>query len=111
MNESPLRKLGAVKGTDIVSSIADIFTRDSASSLATLRRAALTSAADDLEQTAHKLKGASGTIGATTVAQLCQQLEERAHSITNAQTNKLLDQLEIELNRTTVALDAERSTP
>jgi CheY-like chemotaxis protein/HPt (histidine-containing phosphotransfer) domain-containing protein len=106
-----LRKLGSLKGTDMVTKIADIFTRESASSLAILWQAAHTGAVHDLEQAAHKLRGASGTIGAGSVAQLCQQLEDGAHTITQTETNHLLDRLEIELTRTTLALDEERGTP
>nr|WP_194718610.1 Hpt domain-containing protein [Pseudomonas typographi] len=53
----------------------DTFLEDSAARLAHLRQAR---EAQDLGQAAHSFKGSSSNMGAWQLAQLCQELEERA---------------------------------
>ncbi len=106
-----LRELGSNNDTDFVTLISGMFIRDSATSLVTLREAAEANAADDVVAAAHKLRGASGNVGANCVALLCGQLEATAPQLDSDQTSRLLDQLEVELLRATQALETFGQEP
>jgi HPt (histidine-containing phosphotransfer) domain-containing protein len=84
---------------------AQAFRRDLPARLAALRHAAEDGGGPDLEQAAHALKGAAANIGATTAAELCQQLERMGTNGDHHGGRDLVNRLEKELALVDAALD------
>jgi Hpt domain. len=61
-----------------------------------------------LEAAAHSLKSTSATFGATSFAQLCAELEARAHTDPLTVTVAMVSQLETEFETVKTALLKER---
>ncbi|MBE9125463.1 MULTISPECIES: PAS domain S-box protein [unclassified Coleofasciculus] len=64
-----------------------------------------------LQRAAHTLKSASAALGAMTLSQLCQQLEDLGKSQTITGASALISQLESEYQRVETALQRERQEP
>jgi HPt (histidine-containing phosphotransfer) domain-containing protein len=86
--------------------IEDYFT-EAGIRLEELREAVAGSDAMKLRGTAHILKGSSANLGASRMAELCYELENRGESGAIEDAARLLDELKIILHRTRRAIDAE----
>ena len=100
-----LRELGPADGRGLLPAAAQAFRRDLPTRLAALRHAVDDGGGPDLEQAAHTLKGAAANIGATTAAELCQQLERMGSNRDHHGGRDLVNRLEKELALVEAALD------
>ena len=89
---------------DKLARIVLLFMEDVPPRLESMRQAVGRGEAQSVEETAHLLKGGSGYMGATRMAEICARLQERASSGDLAQTPDLLDELEEEFQRVCPAL-------
>jgi HPt (histidine-containing phosphotransfer) domain-containing protein len=101
-----LRELG---GAELLSDLAETFLRDAPVRLAELRRAVEASDADLIERSAHALRGSSGSMGATQMAQFCARLQDAGARRDLAQSVELLGRLEAEFGRVRPVLGVEAS--
>jgi PAS domain S-box-containing protein len=94
-----LRKLGADMGPSFFPHLLETFVHDAIEHLAVLQSAIADGATELLGREAHALKGASLTIGARGMADICKQLESlgTAHSVVGA--TEQLERLEREFGR------------
>jgi two-component system, sensor histidine kinase and response regulator len=99
-----LRELG---GSDLVSDLADTFLRDAPFRLAELRRAVEAGDADLVQRSAHALRGSSGSMGATQMAEYCAGLQDAGARGDLAHSIELLERLEAEFGRVRPALAVE----
>jgi HPt (histidine-containing phosphotransfer) domain-containing protein len=77
--------------------------------LATLHTAVACSDATTLRRTAHKLRSSSVFLGATTLAGLCDEVEQVARAGTTANSNEWVQRAEAEFARVKDALELERA--
>jgi CheY-like chemotaxis protein len=82
--------------------LGEIFLQEYPGQLAGLRHAIACADAHQLECTAHSLKGALGTIGATTARTLAYELEIMGHAASLEEAHGVLQQIEAELARLAV---------
>ncbi len=82
---------------------ADVVKQD----LQRLQTAVASDNAEEACQTAHKLKGSSGAVGARHFASLCQKLETAARAGKLDGAGELLAEIKIELGRVEQALSHE----
>ncbi len=106
-----LRELGDEDGTELVREVATLFLEDAPLRLAALRSAMGRGDAVAVAREAHTLKGSAASLGALPLAGLCAVLEGREPGLTSdlGATSGGLDvlgQLDAELERVRVALDA-----
>lgn len=101
-----LRELGPADGRGLLPAAAQAFRRDLPTRLAALRHAVDDGGGPGLEQAAHTLKGAAANIGATTAAELCQELERMGRNRDPDGGRELITRLETELTLVDAALDA-----
>jgi signal transduction histidine kinase/CheY-like chemotaxis protein/HPt (histidine-containing phosphotransfer) domain-containing protein len=99
-----LRELSA-GGEDILGEVVRTFAASSAGDLAALRRLTAEGRWCDVEQTAHRLKGGSGCVGAVRVAAVCAAVEERVRAARTDEVGPLLTRLGRELEEAGKALD------
>jgi CheY-like chemotaxis protein len=99
-----LRELSA-GGRDILGELVQTFAASSADDLAALRRLTEEERWCDVEQTAHRLKGGSGAVGAVRVAAVCAAVEERVRTALTDEVGPLVTQLGQELERARRALE------
>lgn len=99
-----LRDLKAPDGSSILASILVALTGPSVDLLIGLRMAAQEGDSARLHSTAHELRGAAASAGATHVAELCGEIELTARRDDPAPSSELLNQLEMEFDRATSAL-------
>lgn len=71
-----LRQVGPPNSDDFFAGLVDQFLSEAESRVNLLKRAAFGRNADALKSTAHALKGASNTMGASRLAAICSELEE-----------------------------------
>jgi len=90
--------------------IVSAFAREADASLAAMDAARAAADADALRKAAHKLAGASGTIGASQLRQFCSQVEIHARSGQLADAGALLAALRAEAIRARAALDEHAGT-
>ena len=83
-----------------------LFIEDVPIRLESLRQAVRRGEAQEVEETAHLLKGGSGYMGAVRMAEICARLQELANSGDLTQAPELLDALEEEFGRVHPALQA-----
>jgi CheY-like chemotaxis protein/HPt (histidine-containing phosphotransfer) domain-containing protein len=83
-----------------------LFIEDVPVRLESLRRAVERGEAQEVEETAHLLKGGSGYMGAARMAEICARLQELGDSGDLARAPELLDALEEEFGRVCPALQA-----
>jgi len=102
-----LRMLAQATAPALFAEVLTLFQTDAAAYVVALQDAA---AADDrvrLARTAHALKGASLTVGATTMADACRQLETVEGTGSLVAVPSLLAQLESEFKRVTAEIERE----
>jgi two-component system, sensor histidine kinase and response regulator len=75
-----LKELGSEAGPSFFSELLGVFQQTAVEHLAVLRSAIAGGETERLSREAHALKGASLTIGATGMAEICKQLENLAHA-------------------------------
>ncbi len=92
-----LRELMGQMGNQPLQQLNDVFLQSSRNHLSGMRSALTDGDADELSREAHRLRGASGSVGAQRMARVCAVIEERAKAADLAAVNVLLDQLEHEL--------------
>jgi signal transduction histidine kinase/CheY-like chemotaxis protein len=91
---------------DKLARIVLLFMEDVPPRLESMRQAAQRGEAQSVEETAHLLKGGSGYMGASRMAEICARLQEGASSGDLAQAPELLDALEEEFQRVCPALQS-----
>lgn len=94
-----LRALEEATEPSLVSQIFMSFQSDGAERIGILRRALEVSDAELLRKTAHALRGASGNVGATQMADIAQQLEALGKSSSVNGAAALIEQIEAEFER------------
>src|SRR5687767_10569617 len=77
----------------------DVYVDDSAEQLAVMRQAIAEGNAEELRRAAHSLKANSASFGATTLAQLCQELEVRGKAAELNDASELLAKIEAEYEK------------
>jgi HPt (histidine-containing phosphotransfer) domain-containing protein len=88
-----LRELG---GDEFVAEVLDTFLAEAPSLLAMVRGALDRNDADELRRAAHTLKSNGATLGASSFAELCRELERRAKTGETADAAELVDRIERE---------------
>jgi hypothetical protein len=83
------------------------FLADAPLRLAALRDAFAKSDAEGLRRQAHTLKGSSGNMGATPLAALCHDMQQRADTLASGDATKLMERLELACAQAMAALEAE----
>ncbi|MBI3325343.1 MAG: response regulator [Nitrospinae bacterium] len=105
-DEPPLslaQALAAVEGDRaLLAELVEVFLHDSPACVAGLREAIREGGASDLERTAHRLKGALGTLGAMRAHDLAYTLETLGREARLAEASSVLQGLEHELERVIV---------
>lgn len=105
-----LRELAQATDPSLLAQILDAFRSDGAVHIDSLRTAAETGDAAALRTAAHVIKGASGTVGAHTLANLAQQLYSAGHSgslaVADVTINAMIDALAQEFSRVLMELDS-----
>lgn len=105
-----LRELAQATDPSLLAQILDAFRSDGAAHIDSLRTAAETGDAAALRTAAHVIKGASGTVGAHTLANLAQQIYSAVHSgslaAADAGINAMVDKLAQEFSRVLLELDS-----
>jgi CheY-like chemotaxis protein/HPt (histidine-containing phosphotransfer) domain-containing protein len=98
-----LRELGVAEFEKLVG----LFLKDGAARVAALRNATKEGDAHEIAEVAHSLKGSSGTIGATELADICRQLQAAASSGGLATALPLIDSVGAGFDRASRALREE----
>jgi HPt (histidine-containing phosphotransfer) domain-containing protein len=106
-----LRELGSDIGASFFPELLDTFERDSVERLAVLRSAIAAGEAGRLVKEAHALKGASLTIGAHRMADICQQLERLGTTQSLVGALEGLARLDREFGRVKDEIKQERLFP
>jgi HPt (histidine-containing phosphotransfer) domain-containing protein len=91
----------------MLSELTQLFFDDAGSNLAALKEAIEKRDATFVERVAHTLKGSSGNMGATRMAELCGQLQDAGASGYLTAAPALLERLEEEFEHVHSALKAE----
>jgi HPt (histidine-containing phosphotransfer) domain-containing protein len=105
-----LRRLETPSGTELLSTVIDLYIADTPQRLAAIRAAMEQSNAKVVASEAHALKGSSLHLGAKRMGELCEILEEQARAGTTGGASVLLPVLEEEFARVREALKDERQT-
>lgn len=98
LNQSTLSDLKSSIGDGVVNNVLNLFVVDSPPRLTVMRNAFIGPDNEALRGAAHALKGSSLMIGADGLASLCAILEEKAGSSELDGAEKILDDIDIELN-------------
>jgi two-component system sensor histidine kinase/response regulator len=93
-------------GSALFGTLVDCFLASGPADLADLRAAIQRGDATAVDQIAHRLKGAAGTLGGAGLVRLCQELEALTSAGGFPPTGDLLWRLEQEFDRVTSVLDA-----
>lgn len=111
IDRAALAHLLATVGGDktFLAELIDAFFGDTSQLIAQMRQASAARDAESLRRAAHSLKSNSANLGATTLAALCQQVEEIAKAGTLDGANARIAQIEIEYETVKRALQAERA--
>ena len=102
-----LRNLQKVGKPNIVVRIVQTYLRHTPALLDDLRNAVTSGEATVIEQVAHGLKSSSSNVGALTLAELCQDMEDAGHAYTIAQATTILARIETEYAAVRGALVSE----
>ena len=109
LDPRPLDDLVAMGGTALRDQVIEAFSAEAGLLRTALTDAARAPDADRLRRTAHTLKSNGATLGATALADLCRDLEERAREGGLDGAASLVDSIGSELSRVERALVALRS--
>jgi CheY-like chemotaxis protein len=112
LDQAALKRLEKSMGKDTayVAEIIDAFLEDTPRLLMDLRLALEQKQAESLRRAAHTLKGSSASLGAMTLASLCQDLEALGKAGSMAEVAERIAQAETEYELVEVALTAVRQT-
>ncbi len=99
-----LSKIGRAKGANLLASIAPLFISQGRSRLEQLHQATTRRDAAAIALNAHGLKGSAGNLGATALADLCNEVEVLASQDVQYDFQENLQALEIELQRVEASL-------
>lgn len=102
-----LRKLGQGGDPQLFSNLIELFLSDSKDNLAALKLARESGDHQRIKWLAHRIKGATGSFGARTMARICKELEELTPDYTAETVKRLIDALHEEFVRIRKALEAE----
>jgi len=103
-----LRTLREPNKPDPVVELIDIFLRDTPVKIREMETAAAQYDARSLELIAHGLRGCASSVGASRMAGLCSELEDRAHTGSIQTALYLLKQLDNEFSSVRAALEFEK---
>jgi HPt (histidine-containing phosphotransfer) domain-containing protein len=92
-----LEQMGDALGEDLLGELAVMFVKDADEQMAELHRAFELADAEAVSRSAHNLRGASASLGATGVADLCSTLETQSADGNLSYGEMLLEALESEL--------------
>jgi HPt (histidine-containing phosphotransfer) domain-containing protein len=92
-----LDRLGRASGQDLVGELATLFEADADAQVIEMHRALDKADAAAVARSAHNLSGASATLGATDLAQLCATLESQSAMGNLSNGEPLLEAVELEL--------------
>jgi histidine phosphotransfer protein HptB len=106
-----LKELGSYMGAEFFSKLLDTFGRDAAEHLAALRAATIGGETEQVREEAHALKGASLTIGALGMAQICLELERFGTAQNLEGAPEELARLEREFDRVKIEIKQESMIP
>ncbi|MEM6752298.1 MAG: response regulator [Cyanobacteria bacterium P01_C01_bin.38] len=102
-----LQELKEMVGDDsdeMIKELIDSYFEDAALKLQEIREAMNKNDAENLRDSAHALRSLSVTIGALLLAEVCTKLEEIGRSGTTYNTSELLEKIDIEYQKVTIAL-------
>jgi PAS domain S-box-containing protein len=105
---SSLREGEGREAGEFLTSLIELFLRETPRTLTTLRAAVERIDADVLRSSAHALKGSSATMGATRMAEMCARLESRGREGTLEGARAIVSGLDSEFTRVRDALEAAR---
>ena len=110
IDPSALADLLEMVGDDsvFVDDIVDTYLRDAPEQVTGMRTALADGDLETLGRHAHTLKGNSLTVGATALASIARELEERARAGDAADAAPRIDDAAAELGRVAIALEAAR---
>jgi HPt (histidine-containing phosphotransfer) domain-containing protein len=94
--------------SDLVVELIDLFLNDVPQRLELMREAEVVRNLAVLRSVAHGLKGSSASLGAGTMATLCDEVEASSGSMSSKDMKPLLTRLEQEFERVRLAFSAER---
>lgn len=112
INLEELARLGGAKESDaaegFVKEVIELFVLLAPKLYTTAREAFVAGDPQSIARAAHKLKSQGAYFGATRLVQVCRQLEQQGYAGQLARCERLLDDLEDELDRVVAALEAHR---
>ena len=110
IDPSALAELLEMVGDDsaFVDDIVDTYLRDAPDQVTGMRTALAQGDLETLGRHAHTLKGNSLTVGATALASIARELEERARAGDSADAGSRIEDASAELGRVAITLDAAR---
>jgi HPt (histidine-containing phosphotransfer) domain-containing protein len=111
LDSAAMRRLQGLLGkraTEMLPVLIESFFNDAVELQARARDALAQNKAEELRRAAHTLKSNSKKFGATTLAELCQELENQAKSGILENAEELLRQIETEYPKVQVALETLR---
>ncbi|MFO1424594.1 MAG: response regulator [Candidatus Competibacteraceae bacterium] len=106
-----IRALQRPGAPDLLGKIIGLYLESSPKLLRQMREAVTAEDGEALRQAAHSLKSSSANLGATQLAAVCKELEQRGRDRRWANSIELLRQLEIRYQHARDALDLERRSP
>jgi PAS domain S-box-containing protein len=86
----------------------ELFLRDTPGALKEMEMAATRYDSSTLETAAHRLRGCAATLGASTFARLCGEIEDKAHARLVQEATRLVVELGAEFGRVTPAIQAAK---
>ena len=101
-----LRDLDDGEG-EVLEELVDLFLTDSPDRIAEMRGASASGDQELLKRAAHTLKGSSRNLGASSLAEICQVIESKSMEAQIEEASKLIPQVEAELSKVEVALNAQ----
>lgn len=112
INLEELSRLGGAKESesaqDFVQEVIELFVTLAPKLYKTAREAFLAGDPQSIARAAHKLKSQGAYFGAARLVQVCRQLEQQGYASQLARCERLLDDLEDELDRVVAALEPHR---
>lgn len=106
-----LLSLATATEPGLLDQIFDAFRHDSRGLIETMVRAIEARDGEALRPAAHMLKGASGTIGARGMVEICERLHQQCDGVAWEMSSSLIGQLQAEFSRVLDALDRAQAAP
>lgn len=103
-----LRNVTGTHADEVVGELIDCYLEDAPRRLQTIQDAVNQGNARVLHNSAHSLKGLSISLGANSLAEICQTLERIGRAGTTVEASSFVDQLAVEYERVEAALLLER---